>query len=107
MLAMNEWIGPNDVKVARTLADAIVDTVREPLVVLDRDLRVVAASRMFYQTFGVARGDTQGRLFHELAEGGSAGRDAAPRGQQPPDHRRHTSLESADRSYVSLPRVSR
>jgi len=27
------------------LAQAIVDTVREPLLVLDRDLRVVAASR--------------------------------------------------------------
>ena len=30
-----------------TLARAIVDTVREPLLVLDRDLRVVAASRSF------------------------------------------------------------
>lgn len=27
-----------------SLAEAIVDTVREPLVVLDRDLRVIAAS---------------------------------------------------------------
>jgi chemotaxis protein methyltransferase CheR len=53
----------------RTLADAIVDTVREPLVVLDRDLRVVAASRSFYQTFGVVPDDTQGRLFYELAGG--------------------------------------
>ena len=30
-----------------SLAEAIVDTVREPLVVLDRDLRVIAASRSF------------------------------------------------------------
>ena len=29
----------------RALAQAIVDTVREPLLVLDKDLRVVAASR--------------------------------------------------------------
>lgn len=55
--------------IPRTLADAIVDTVREPLVVLDRDLRVVAASRSFYQTFGVVPDDTQGRLFYELADG--------------------------------------
>jgi PAS domain-containing protein len=41
------------VKDGQTLAEAIVDTVREPLVVLDRDLRVVAANRSFYQTFGV------------------------------------------------------
>ena len=34
-----------------SLAQAIVDTVREPLLVLDKDLRVVAASRSFYMTF--------------------------------------------------------
>ena len=36
-----------------TLADAIVDTVRDPLVVLDHDLRVITASRSFYKTFGL------------------------------------------------------
>ena len=34
-----------------TLAYAIVEYVRDPLVVLDHDLRVVAASRSFYNTF--------------------------------------------------------
>ena len=34
-----------------TLAQAIVDTVRDPLVVLDQNLRVIAASRSFFQTF--------------------------------------------------------
>jgi len=34
-----------------TLAHAIVDTVRDPLLVLDHNLRVVAGSRSFYQTF--------------------------------------------------------
>jgi hypothetical protein len=33
---------------AAALALAIVDTVREPLLVLDKDLRVLAASRSFY-----------------------------------------------------------
>jgi len=33
------------------LAQAIVDTIRDPLVVLDQDLRIIAASRSFYQTF--------------------------------------------------------
>jgi PAS domain-containing protein len=41
-----------DVEDACLLAHAIVDTVREPLVVVDQDLRVVAASRSFYRTFG-------------------------------------------------------
>jgi len=44
-----------------TLAEAIVDSVREPLVVLDRDLRVIAASRSFYRTFAVEPRNTQGR----------------------------------------------
>ena len=51
------------------LAKAIVDTVREPLVVLDRNLRVVAASRSFYQTFGVELPGTQGRMIYELGDG--------------------------------------
>jgi PAS domain S-box-containing protein len=66
---MIDRIATENGKKARTLADAIVDTVREPLVVLDRDLRVVAASRSFYRAFGVAPDNTEGRLFHELADG--------------------------------------
>ncbi|MGD0027221.1 MAG: histidine kinase dimerization/phosphoacceptor domain -containing protein [Xanthobacteraceae bacterium] len=51
------------------LAEAIVDTVREPLVVLDRDLRVVTASRSFYETFRVERQHTVGRKLYELGGG--------------------------------------
>jgi len=54
---------------AGTLAQAIVDTVREPLLVLDKDLRVLAASRSFYLTFKVARADTQGSLLYTLGDG--------------------------------------
>ena len=54
---------------ARALAQAIVDTVREPLLVLDRDLRVVAASRSFYVTFRVTRQETQGQLLYALGDG--------------------------------------
>jgi hypothetical protein len=52
-----------------TLAEAIVDTVREPLVVLDRDLRVVAASRSFYRTFAAEPQNTQGRMLYQLGDG--------------------------------------
>lgn len=52
-----------------TLAEAIVETVREPLIVLDRDLRVVAASRSFYRTFGVEPQTTEGRMLYELGNG--------------------------------------
>ena len=37
----------------RSLEEAIVDTVREPLIVLDDALRVVVASRSFYRAFAV------------------------------------------------------
>jgi PAS domain-containing protein len=52
-----------------TLAQAIVDTVREPLLVLDQDLRVVAASRSFLTSFDVSSEVTLGRLVYELGEG--------------------------------------
>jgi PAS domain-containing protein len=42
-----------DLQNACAFAEAIVNTVREPLVVLDQDLRVIAASRSFYRTFKV------------------------------------------------------
>ncbi len=57
------------IKDGHSLAHAIVDTVREALIVLDRDLRVVAASRSFYQTFGASPQDTQGQLFYDLDNG--------------------------------------
>ena len=53
----------------QALAEAIVDTVQEPLIVLDKDLRVVAANRSFYLTFRVNRQETQGRLLYALGDG--------------------------------------
>jgi PAS domain-containing protein len=58
-----------DIQDAFALSHAIVDTVREPLVVLDDELRVVAASRSFYRTFRVDRNETQGKLLFELGDG--------------------------------------
>src|SRR6476661_6348125 len=52
-----------------TLAQAIVDTIREPLLVLDKDLRVVAASRSFFLTFKMNRQDVQGRPIYALGDG--------------------------------------
>ena len=54
---------------ACALAQAIVDTVREPILVLDKDLRVIAASRSFYSAFKVSPEHTQGRLLYELGDG--------------------------------------
>jgi PAS domain S-box-containing protein len=50
-------------------AESIVQTVREPLLVLDRDLRVKAASRSFYLKFKVTPEQTLGRTISELGAG--------------------------------------
>src|SRR5579864_4303251 len=50
-------------------AQNIVDTVREPLLILDTTLRVRSANRAFYQTFHVSPGETEGRLVYELGNG--------------------------------------
>ena len=53
----------------RSLEEAIVDTVREPLIVLDEALRVVVASRSFYRAFEVTPQETEGRSLYELGNG--------------------------------------
>lgn len=47
----------------------IVDTVREPLLILDTTLRVRSANRAFYQTFQVSPEETVDRLIYELGNG--------------------------------------
>ena len=54
---------------ACALAQAIVDTVSEAVLVLDKELRVIAASRSFYSTFKVSPEDTQGSLLYALGDG--------------------------------------
>ena len=53
---------------AREFAENIIATIREPLVVLDGELRIVSASRSFYQTFQVTPAETEGRLFDEIGQ---------------------------------------
>jgi len=56
-------------KRGRDFAEAIVETVREPLVILNQRLQVVKANKTFYQTFQAAREDTEGRLIYNLGNG--------------------------------------
>ncbi|MDO8926972.1 MAG: chemotaxis protein CheB [Sideroxyarcus sp.] len=53
-------------KEAREFAESIVDTVREPLLVLDGTCKIISASRSFYENFKVAPQDTVGRPLYEL-----------------------------------------
>ena len=51
---------------ARDYTEAIIDTVREPFIVLDGDLKVVSASPSFYRAFSVLKGDTVGKYIYDL-----------------------------------------
>src|SRR2546423_323701 len=52
-----------------TYSQDIVDTVREPLLLLDTTLRVHSANRAFYQTFQVSAAETEHHLIYELGNG--------------------------------------
>jgi two-component system, chemotaxis family, CheB/CheR fusion protein len=57
--------GEEGLRLARVHAEyieAIINTIREPLVVLDAELRVISASQSFYQFFRCTPGQTVGRL---------------------------------------------
>ncbi len=45
---------------------SIVDTVREPMLVLDKELKVVSANRSFYRTFQVVEPETVGKPVYDL-----------------------------------------
>ena len=53
-----------EAQAARDYAENIIATIREPLVVLDGQLRIVSASRSFYETFHVTPAVTEGRLLY-------------------------------------------
>ena len=53
-------------QLALILAEGIVDTVREPLIVLDEKLKIISASRSFYRDFKTMPEDTVGRPIYSL-----------------------------------------
>jgi signal transduction histidine kinase/CheY-like chemotaxis protein len=55
---------------ARDFAMSIVETVRQPLLVLDLDLRVRMANRAFYRAFQESPIEAEGRAVYSLSNGG-------------------------------------
>jgi len=51
---------------ARKMAEAIINTVREPLVVLNKKLEIISASASFYRDFQTTPEDTVGRYIYDL-----------------------------------------
>jgi two-component system CheB/CheR fusion protein len=55
--------------IARDYAESVVAAMRHPILVLDKDLRVVSASTAYLQTFQVSTHDTLGNLLYRLGNG--------------------------------------
>lgn len=55
-----------EAKVARELAEAVIEMVRQPLLVLDGDLRVKTANRAFYQLFRACPEETKNCFIYNL-----------------------------------------
>mgnify|MGYP006284012909 CR=1 FL=1 len=51
---------------ARRYAEGIIKTVHEPVIVLDNNLRVISASRSFYNTFKVKPENSVGQFIYDL-----------------------------------------
>ena len=51
---------------AEEYTESIVKTIREPLIVLTVDLKVISANRSFYETFQVAPEETEGRFIFDV-----------------------------------------
>jgi diguanylate cyclase (GGDEF)-like protein/PAS domain S-box-containing protein len=56
----------SEIQDAREYAENIVETVREPLVVLDSELKILTANHSFYQTFRVTPEETIGNFIYDL-----------------------------------------
>jgi two-component system, chemotaxis family, CheB/CheR fusion protein len=57
------------VKEAYDYANDIVETVREPLIILGAGMKVITANRSFYETFRVKPEETEGRYIYDLGNG--------------------------------------
>ena len=55
--------------VAWTYIKTVVDTLREPFLILDKDLQVISANKTFYQTFLVSEKETEGKKVYNLGNG--------------------------------------
>ena len=56
------------VREALRYAESIIETVREPLVVLNVDLKILSANRSFYKTFKVTPHETIGNFIYDLGD---------------------------------------
>ena len=65
----NFYIQERRIRATLAYADNIIETLREPFLVLDNSFLVKSANRAFYSTFHVEKENTEGRLIYELGGG--------------------------------------
>lgn len=56
-------------QVAWTYIRTVVDTLREPFLILDENLKVISANRTFYAVFQVTAAETEGKRVYDLGNG--------------------------------------
>ena len=54
---------------SRAYAETMAETIRESVIVLDEDLRIISANRAFLETFRVTRREIENRLLSEFNSG--------------------------------------
>jgi len=54
---------------SRIYAESIVATIREPLIILDKNMLVKTANKSYYEKFKTTEEETEGKLFYEIGKG--------------------------------------
>lgn len=57
-----------EIEIARAYSDSIIDTIRQSLVVLDHEMRIISASPSFYRSFAIMPGHAVGQQLPNLSE---------------------------------------
>ncbi|MBN2591827.1 MAG: PAS domain-containing protein [Sedimentisphaerales bacterium] len=56
-------------KEAQRYAESIFEMVRQPMLVLDKELKVLSANRAFYRTFAAKSQETEGKFIYDIGNG--------------------------------------
>jgi len=71
LTTINDELGirNREISDARDFSEAIIATIREPLIVLNEDLKVQKANESFYKQFRTMKSDVEGHFFYDLGNG--------------------------------------
>jgi two-component system CheB/CheR fusion protein len=67
--AMIVLLDVHAIKLARNYAEAVVETVRQPLLILSKELKIIRANPAFYEVFGTSSDAIKDRSLYEVDDG--------------------------------------